>query len=216
MEYASQHNVNTSVAHPAVVGSISGGLVGAGALGLAIIGLAGVYPQLLLSIAVIAAGAAFLIEGSEVSSRFSRLMNEEGSASGGTEISSGMNANIFGGIAGVTLGILALIGFVPEILSAIAVIAFGATLMSASGTTSRIASLIYAPEQRIGRIAQEAANSAVAMDVLAGVAAIALGVLALIGISTLALNLIGVLVVGAALLLSGSSIGARIAGVFNH
>ncbi len=216
MDYATQKTAAAPVAQPIVVGSIGEGLVGGGAMALAIIGLAGVYPMLLLSIAVIVAGAAFLIQGTTVVSRYSRLLTEAGSQQSSAVVGGGMNAEFLGGIAGVALGILALLGVAPLALTSIAVIVFGATLIASGGTTSRMLTLFNSENERVNRILQEAANSSISFDIIAGVGAIALGILALIGIVPLALSLVGVLAIGAVIFLSGSAIGSRMAGTFSH
>jgi hypothetical protein len=53
------------------------GLVGAGALALAILGLVGILPLWMAAIGTIAAGAAFLIEGIAISSRMADLMEAD-------------------------------------------------------------------------------------------------------------------------------------------
>lgn len=216
MDYATQKPAAATVSQPIMVGSISEGLVGGGAAVLAILGLSGVYPTLLLEIAVIAIGAAFLIEGTTVASRYSRLLTEVSSQRSGMEISGGMNAEFFGGVSGVVLGILALIGMAPITLISIAAIVFGATLIGSGSSSSRLLSIFSSEDQRVNRIAQEAANSAVSVEVMAGLGTITLGVLALIGILPLTLNLVAVLVAGSVILMSGSAIGSKIAGTMSR
>ncbi len=53
--------------------SIAEGLIGLGAVALAVIALANVFPVILLSIAVIAAGTALLFEAGTLSARYSRV-----------------------------------------------------------------------------------------------------------------------------------------------
>jgi len=89
------------------------------------------------------------------------------------------SASAFFGAAAVALGILALIGIVPMTLSAVAIIVLG------------LAALI--PQAALG----EAPPVGVwGFRALVGVAAVALGVLALIGIVPLTLTAVGVIVLG--------------------
>ncbi len=218
MEYASQQQYQTakSAAKPIAVGSFAEGLAGGAAVALAIIGLADIYPFTLLYVGIIAVGAAFLFESSAHAVRLSKLMSEVGGRGYATEITGGMSAGFIGGLASVTLGILCLLGIVPEILAPVAAIVFGATLVSASGSTARMGKLLYPETDRMGLIAQESSNAAAGMQSLIGLGVITLGILALIGIAPLTLNLIAVLAVGASTLLMGTTIGSRMVGAFGH
>ncbi len=119
-----------SMAKVGATGSGAEAVAGAGALVLAILGLAGVFPTILASIAVIAAGAGFLFQGAAVAARHQRLAAEAGG--GEAEIEAGMGAEMLGGIAGITLGILALVGVATMPLLAISIIVFGATSLFGS------------------------------------------------------------------------------------
>ncbi|MGD0885640.1 MAG: hypothetical protein ABSA46_12365 [Thermodesulfovibrionales bacterium] len=54
-------------------GSLAEGIVGGATVVLALLGLSSIYPSLMLPIATITMGAAFLFEGGAISTRFSRL-----------------------------------------------------------------------------------------------------------------------------------------------
>ena len=114
-------------------------LGGVGAMTLAIPGLASVLPFYLASIAAIAAGTALLAEGSAVTAQFSDLRS---SATHGrvdlAELGGGMTTEMLGGLAGVTLGVLALVGVDPASLLATATLVFGGTLLVGSGLTARL------------------------------------------------------------------------------
>src|SRR5947199_3948105 len=94
---------------------------------LAIIGLAGIHSELMISIATIVFGVALLIEGGTVMSEYAGLIFPPGLTDAwASEFSGGsLSAVFFAGAAGVVLGILALLGIHAAILTAIAIIAYG-------------------------------------------------------------------------------------------
>ena len=61
----------------AATGSGAEAIAGAGALVLAVLGLAGTFPMILAAITVIAAGAAFLFQGAALAPRYRRLAYSE-------------------------------------------------------------------------------------------------------------------------------------------
>jgi hypothetical protein len=216
MDYATQKTAAAPVSQPIMAGSIGEGIVGIGAVVLAILGLVGIYPSLLLPIAAIVVGAAFLIQGTSVVSRFSKLLSDVGSGQGNLEISGGMNAEFFGGVTGVTLGILALLGIEPLTLISISAIVYGATLIASGSTSSRLLALLSPDNLRVNRIMQESANNTTSVDIMVGLGVISLGILSLVGYIPTTLTLVAMLAVGAVLFLSGSVIGSKMTGSTRH
>jgi hypothetical protein len=202
-----------SMARMAATGSGAEAIAGAGALVLAILGLAGIFPLILAPIAVIAAGAAFLFQGAAVAARHRRLAFEAGG--GGVEIEAGMSAEMLGGLAGITLGILALIGIETVPLLAISAIVFGGALLFGSPAIYR-ASRAEPEVPILDIIARETAAGAAGAQALIGIGAIALGILALVGIIPQTLVLVSVLSVGAAALLSGGALMTKMVGLLYH
>jgi hypothetical protein len=199
-----------SMARMAVTGSGAEAVAGAGALVLAILGLAGMLPVILASIAVIAAGAGFLFQGAAVAARHRRLAMEAGG--GERELEAGMSAEILGGLAAITLGILALIGIATIPLLAISAIVFGGTLLFGSPAVYRASRA--EPEVPIfDVIARETAAGAAGAQAFIGVGATTLGILALIGLVPQTLVLVAVLSVGAAALLSGGALMSKMVGL---
>src|SRR5690242_3923830 len=89
-----------------VAANSSEALVGAAAVVLSIIGLAGIEAVYMVSIATIAIGAALVLQGAlAVANRL-----EMSTAFGGRADAEGMNAEIVGGASTIVLGVLALIG----------------------------------------------------------------------------------------------------------
>jgi hypothetical protein len=204
------HRAGTAVAG----GSSAESLAGLAAVVLSILALIGVLRFWLAAIAAIVIGAGFLIAGSAIAARFDDLRRVMYPA--GTElrqVRGGLSIETMGGIAGVALGILALLGLIPLTLLAIAAIVFGGVLLIGSGTTARLAELeaaqFYGEHPRSHEVEREAARGAAGAQVFVGIAAIVLGILALIGVVNLTLVLIAFLAVGGSMLLSGGALGAR-------
>ncbi|MDR3554000.1 MAG: hypothetical protein P4L55_04540 [Syntrophobacteraceae bacterium] len=188
--------------------TVAEAIVGLGALALAIIGLANIYPWLLASIATIALGAAFVFEAGDVGRRFSSLVTEEQTVrSGSWSAWGGMTVGFLGGCAGIALGVLSILGIVPHTLVPAAVIVYGAALVMDSGTKSSLSEM---ENEHFGvrgvpqEIARESASTLSGIQMLAGLGAITLGILAIIKIVPETLTLVGLLAVGAAVLMAGS------------
>jgi hypothetical protein len=210
-----RHTIETLFA-----GTLVGGLVAAGAAALAIIALAGLFPRLLVSVATIGVGAAFLFEGAAIVSRLSDLLYEvtEGKSEA-IELGAGTTGETLAGLAGVTLGILAILGVVPAILISSAAIIFGAGLVIGAGANMRINELTmgHREEHPMARsIAREAVKATTGLQVLAGLGAITLGILALAGVEPLTLTLVAMLGVAVVFLLTDTAVAGRMVTVFHH
>jgi hypothetical protein len=201
-------------------GSIVEGIGGLAAVVLGILGLAGLFPMLMAAIAALAIGAALLSEGASLAGRYSSLVSEIGGAHVSEELGTGLTTELLGGIAGVTLGILAILGVAPTTLLSVAAIAFGASLLVGSTATGRLNDLRFTStgteDDRTREILREAISGATGAQQLVGLGSIALGILALVGIASLNLVLIAMLAVGVSVLLSGSAIGARMMRILRH
>jgi hypothetical protein len=201
-------------------GTLAGGLVAAGAATLAIIGLAGMFPVLLVSVATIGVGAAFLFEGAAVISRLSDLLHvaTEGRIQA-AELGAGTTGETLAGFAGIALGILSILGVVPGVLIPAAAIVFGVALVLGAGTNMRINHLTvaYRQEHPIAQeVAREAVRATTGLQVLAGLGAITLGILALAAVEPLSLGLVAMLGVSAAFLLTDTAVAGRMLTIFNH
>ncbi len=113
-----------------------------------------------------------------------------------------------GGIATAVLAIIALTGYAPDMLGAIATLVFGAALLIQGGTLlSEYSSLIFPT----GSVASSASTESFAGDglsamFLVGASGIVLGILALLGIAAATLIAVAVIAFGAALVLSSGSV----------
>jgi len=201
-------------------GSLAEGLAGGAAVALSIIGLANIYSVMMVAIATTAIGASLLFEGGAVAARYSNLLSKVSHGKFQTsEMGVGITAEFLGGVAGATLGILAILGVVPTVLVPVAVLTFGATLIFSSGITSRLSVLEISERKEnpeFAEIAREAVNAAAVVQVMVGLVAIVLGILALINIAPVALSLVGTLIVGAAGFIDGTAISARMVSLFQN
>ena len=196
-------------------GSLTEAIGGAGAVVLAILGLVGVLPQTMAAVATIAAGVALLVGGGAVAARYSRLLLGAGSETARREIVGGMGLEALAGIAGIVLGVLALLGINPLTLLSVAAIVLGAALLMASGALARLESMTrWADVNTAERVSHGAVYVASGSDVIVGAGAVVLGILALTGHGSMTLLLVALLSVGAAVLLSGSSLAARVFSLF--
>jgi hypothetical protein len=201
-------------------GSMSEGLAGAGAVALAIIGLANTLSMTMASIATIVVGAGLLFEGAAIATRYSNLLAKAGKGGFATmELGGGMTAEMLGGAAGVALGILALLRVSPVSLEAIAVIVYGGSVIMGSGATARLNRLSIADsgeEERARSLAHAAVSASADAQLMIGMGVVVLGILALLGISSMTLTLVAMLGLGFSILMTGSTLSSRLLGVFRH
>lgn len=201
-------------------GSMVEAIAGVAGVVLAILGLAGMLPTYLLAIATIAVGVALLFEGGAIAMRYSRLLTEtSGSRMTSAELGGGMGVEVLGGIAGIVLGILALLGLMSLTLTSVAAIVFGATLLLSSGTATRLNCLAidgHGLPDMTRRVAREAVLAAASVQALVGLGGGILGLLALLGIFPLMLTLVAMLCLGASVLLSGTAISGKMIGLLRH
>ncbi len=203
-----------------------GGLVdaigGIATIVLAIIALTGVHDMTLAGIATIVFGVALLIQGGTMLSEYTRMSTPAGMSAMGEETGSGggLSALFLVGIAGIVLGVLALLNIYAQTLISISVIAFGAGLLLSSNSvwhlyrSKRSAHRLGGPTSSGEVFASEMAAGSAVMQSLAGLAAGILGILAVTGTANPAiLALVGLLVLGATVLLTGSSLSAMVMGL---
>lgn len=203
-----------------------GGLVdaigGAATIILAIVALSGVSQSMLAAIATIIFGAALLILGGTMLTEFTKLMAPPTAAGTTEEVvgGGGLSALFLVGAAGIVLGVLSLVGISAQILTATAVIAFGGALLLSSNSVWHL----YRAKQASYRagaarmlsgaefLAGEMASGSAVLQCLSGLAAIVLGILAVTGTNPIVLTLVGLLVLGATVLLTGSTLTGAVMG----
>lgn len=189
---------------------------------LAIIALSGVQAGALLAIATIVFGAALLIQGGTMLSEFTRVIFPAGAGAGVEEFGGGggISAMFLVGAAGIVLGVLALLGIYAIELTSIAVIAFGGALVLSSSSVWRLHQIKRSTQRVAGSryfsggeiLASEMASGSAVLQALAGLAAIVLGIIAVTGKDPAILSLVGLLVLGATVVLTGSTMSGAVMG----
>ncbi len=196
--------------------SLAEGLTGAAAVGLSIIGLVNIAQGWMMPIATLALGSSLLFEGGSVAARFTDLMTVTARRRYDvSELGSGMTAEVVGGLGGIILGILALLRIHPMILVPSAVVLFGVTLLFGSSVTARLNAIEISKSQEnetFRQVAREAVYASTGVQMLFGLSAITLGILALVGVNPAVLSLAGLLGVGFSSLLNGTAIRTRMLG----
>jgi hypothetical protein len=199
-------------------GSIVEAAGGIAVIVLSIIGLAR-GGEFMTAIATIVLGVALLAEGGAIAAQFSKLLSAvTGGALGAMELGGGMTAEILAGGGAIVLGILALVGLKPMILLPAAVIAVGVALMLTAGAIERLNEIrVQAAglSETAEKVAQAAVSGAVGTQVLAGIAAVVLGILALVTSYSASLTLVGLIVLGASVTLTGTALAGRMLRMFS-
>jgi hypothetical protein len=200
-----------------------GGLVdaigGAAAIILAIVALTGVHPQTILSVAVIVFGATLLIQGGTVLSEYEAAMFPVGTANASPQQFGvgGLSTLFLAGLAGIVLGILALLGIAAQTLTAISVIAFGSALLLSSNSLKHLSSLqghssqSTAPPTGAELLSGVMASGSAGTQMLGGLAAIVLGIIALV-VNQNSLIPAALIVLGATVVLTGSALTGLVIG----
>jgi hypothetical protein len=141
----------TSRGSVASYGGFVDAIGGVATIVLAIVGLAGIRPDMMLAIATIVFGVALLVEGGSIMSEYANIIFPSGARSAAVENfgGAGLSAHFLVGAAGIVLGILAVAGMNSVVLVFAALIALGATLvMSGSSLSATVASFMRPADQR--------------------------------------------------------------------
>ena len=203
----------------AAYGGFADAIGGVATIVLAIIGLAGIRPDMMVGVATIVFSAALLIEGGAILSEYARIIYPAGGQTASVEHigGSGLSAHFLVGAAGIVLGVLALLGIASGVLTSVALIAFGAAMVLSSNSVWQLHQLKRRMLPAEGRsmsgseiLANEMASESAGALTLAGLAAIVLGVLAVAGMNSTVLTLAALIVIGATLVLTGSSLSATV------
>lgn len=188
--------------------------VAALAVAAAIVGISGIAATYMAALATMAVGFALLAQGGLLASRWNNAIRIEGRVR--TE-AVGIGTEVFGGLAGLALGVLAFFGVLPHVLMPIAAIVLGVALLLGGPTQPELAEVGRSGESgKRYRVTRRAVRTSGGVMVMAGLAALVLGTLALL-VSTgpiLTLSLVAMLCIGAALVLAGGAVTARFARRF--
>ncbi len=187
------------------------------ALVLSIIGLAGLMPIDLAAISAIAAGVALLFEGLSVGAQL-RPASAEILPRDATTGEIGVEA--LAGLGGIILGILALARIDTFTLLPVSALVLGVGLLFAVHPLSEVThvgDVYYDRSDTKEEVLRGAATTASGAHALAGLAAIVLGIIALVtSISVVTYSLVAFLVLGATVLLGSAAVGGKLVGYFTR
>ena len=158
-------------------------------MALAIVGLAGVFSATMAAIGTIIIGAAILME----SDSFGAFWTKSGNHTREMGPLEAPSAQLIGGLAGIVLGILALLGVASATLLSVAILVYGATFLLSGAVPNQNHWLAHASGG----------------EILVGLGTVVLGLLAVIGVDSLTLVLVALLTLGAAALFSRSAPAIR-------
>jgi hypothetical protein len=187
------------------------------ALVLSILGLAGIYPVDLASVAAIGAGVALLFEGLSVAAqlhpRSAEVLPREPAAGE-------VGVEALAGLAGITLGILSLARIDTLTLLPVSALVLGGGLLFATHPLAEVtnATSFYDRGDTKAEVLHGAATTASGAHALAGIAAIVLAIVALVTTtgSVITYSLVAFLVLGATVLLGSAAVGGKLAGYFQR
>ncbi len=212
------HAVIETAPSQASYGSFADAIGGIATIVLAIVALAGVHTDLIVAIGTIIFGAALLVYAGTMLSEYAHLIFPPGTSSvSAREFTGGSLSAVFlAGAAGIVLGVLAILNIYPVELTAIAAIVFGGTLVLSSNAVWHLFLLKRATmmmretrdDWHVGSemLAGEMASGSAGIQALAGLAAAVLGILAVVGTNPGVLTLVALLVLGAAIVLTGGAL----------
>jgi hypothetical protein len=176
---------------------------------LAIVGLSGAAPRTMAALSFIGVGIAFVVEAAGTARR-SQAMAPSASPVR-AEITASVLTQVFTGVAGFVLGLLALLGVGSFVMLAFASVAFGIALLFGTGAAVQVDTVAanLDPSQT-RRVIHEAVVGASGARILLAVESGVLGLLALAGVESVTLLLTAGLSLGVGVLLGAVSLGDRL------
>ena len=183
-------------------GLLTEGVAGIAVIVLTVIALAGVSVPLLASIAAIVIGIGLTVQAFNSAAEEARVMAPGAGVSAQDPTFSGeVMVGSACGLAGIVLGVLALVGINSAHLLPAALIVFGSSLLLSGVMSMRPRTLSVTSAGTETQVATYRASPAAGgLEILTGLAAIVLGILSVIMAPFGVLVLVGFLAVGAALL----------------
>jgi hypothetical protein len=216
----SETYTDLSSTETAAYGGMGDAIGGIATAVLAIVALTGFARETMAPIATIVFGAALLIQGGAILSEYAHVIFPAGSSPtlSGKFSGSGLSALFLVGAAGMVLGLLGLLGVAPAELTAVAIIAFGGALVLSSNSVNQLYGLRAAVTKSAGAhsarelLAAEIASSSSGIQMLAGLATIVLGILAVAGFNSPVLTLVALLLLGVTAIVTGSALSGLVLG----
>lgn len=209
-------SVETGAADTAAYGGLIDAIGGIAVAVLAIIGLTGFDPERMAGIATIVLGAALLIQGGTILSEYAHVYETATVSSSDRVGGDGLAAMFVVGAGGLVLGVLALLGLVAVDMTGIAVIAYGSALVLSSTSVRQLHMMQTHNLQMVSShsghelLAGQMASGSSGIQLLTGLTATVLGILAVAGHNPVVLTLAALLVLGVTVLLTGSALSGLI------
>jgi hypothetical protein len=210
-------SVESGSADTAAYGGLIDAIGGIAVAVLAIIGLTGFDAERMAGIATIVLGAALLIQGGTILSEYAQVYQAAGAAPASDRVGGdGLAAMFVVGAGGLVLGVLALLGLVPVAMTAIAVIAYGSASVLSSSSVRQLHMLQTHNLQMVSShtghelLAGQMASGSAGIQLLTGLTATVLGILAVAGHDPVLLTLTALLVLGVTVLLTGSALSGLV------
>ncbi len=176
-------------------GLLTEGVAGIAVIVLAVIALAGVSTHVLEAIAAIVIGGGLMVQAFNSAAEHSKTMTGDATAAAQrSEFGGEVMVDVASGLAGIVLGILALVGIHAMYLLSAALIIYGGDLLVGGAVEARSPGLFAAG----------------GLEVLIGLAAIVLGILSVVIAGSSVLLLVGFLATGAALLVISASLSGAV------
>jgi hypothetical protein len=184
-------------------------LLALGSVVLSILGIVGLFPTYISAIAVIGLGVVLLFRSVEVVVQYSELLYEAGATNqiDASRVSQGITTELLAGMAGIVMGVLALLGIALTTLLSVAVITYGAAMLLTSGESLCLDSLDLKENDVVRQLIHSMSLASAGAQALVGLAAMVLGILGLVGIASTILVLVALLAMSASILLRSSSVG---------
>lgn len=191
-------------------------LAAVGAVVLAIIGLAGVFPVDLAAVAAICAGTALLFEGLSVAAQ----LHPRSSVIAPREPVTGeVGVEALAGLGGIALGIIALAGAATFTLLPITAIVLGAGMLFAVHPLTEVthATEYNDYDDTKTEVMHGAAAGISGIHAFAGVAGIVLGIIGLVmPNSVTTYSLVTFLILGGTVMLGSAALGGKLAGYLHR
>lgn len=181
------------------------------ALVVAIIGFS-YLPFTMASIATIAIGVALFSQGTSIMVRWHEALRRlEGARYEKRGLASGVSTEMFGGLAGIVMGMLALVGVKPLVLLPVSAIVFGGALLLGGAAQPDLVYLAPERNPKLARMTYSAIQTSGGVMILVGIASVVLGILAVLEVGPiLTLSLVAFMGIGVALVFAGGSLAARL------
>lgn len=185
---------------------------------LALLGLMGINPGLMLTLSILTLGAAILSAAGTISWKIRCLRSHlDDTAMNLWKLGTHTGIVNLGAGIGVLLGILAAMGVAPVILIPVAIIILGISLTLKAGVSSSINTLGLEenPTPTVKMTARMVTTTSFIQS-LACLGAVVLVAISLIGIDVMMLNLIAILLLGTTDFLMGGALGTRMRSAASH